>query len=193
MRSHVFHLVPSSTYLPGSRRRLRHSDVESVIRRLVDNASVEQRRNLAVHAVRCLTQLDGLTDAAEAELLPAASRTLWLACADPVRVEIDTLGVWIAAWETAHIHRDEETADVLLAAMCGLTCWYRFRKSGASEPIAAMALTLLEVAGLDVSSGAFDNRPLADPHLIDQFRRISVLLTRDKESYTVERVQAGQG
>ncbi|NKS74295.1 hypothetical protein GS531_19870 [Rhodococcus hoagii] len=159
----------------------------------MDNASVEQRRNLAVHAVRCLTQLDGLAAAAETELLPAASCTLCLACADPVLVEIDTLGDWIAAWETAHIHRDEETADVLLAAMCGLTCWYRFRKSGASEPIAAMALTLLEVAGLDVSSAEFDNRPLADPHLIDQFRRISALLTGDEMSHKVARIRVGHG
>ena len=52
---------------------------------------------------------------------------------------------------------------------------------------------VVEVAGLDVSSAAFDNRPLADPHLIDQFGRISALLTRDEKSYTVARVQAGQG
>ncbi|WP_337110605.1 hypothetical protein [Prescottella equi] len=143
----------------------------------MDNASVEQRRNLAVHAIRRLTQLDGLTDAAETELLPAASRTLRLACADPVRVEIDTLGDWIAAWETAHIHRDEDTADVLLAAMCGLTCWYRFRQSGTEEPIAAMALTLLELAGFDSETARLDNSPLTDPRVIDQFHAIAALLT----------------
>lgn len=178
MRSRVCHLVPASPFLPASQRRLRQSDVQSVIRQLADEASVEQRRNLATYAVRCLTGVDGLAEAAATELLPAAAHTLRVACAAPLQVEIDVLGDWIAEWGTSHLHRDEDTSSVLITALCGLTCWYRFLQSGASEPIAAMAFTLLEVAGFDICCAEFDNRALADPHVIDQFRTIIALLTR---------------
>ncbi|GBF17497.1 hypothetical protein Br6_04903 [Rhodococcus sp. Br-6] len=98
MRSRIRHLVPSSGFLPGSRHRLRHCDIEVAIKRITTNAAAEQRRNLAIYAVRSLTQLDGLTDAAEAQLLPSAARTLRAACTDPVHVDVSTLGDWITEW-----------------------------------------------------------------------------------------------
>ncbi|GBF17498.1 hypothetical protein Br6_04904 [Rhodococcus sp. Br-6] len=40
-----------------------------------------------------------------------------------------------------------------------------------------MAFTLLDIAGFDHYDGEFDTRPLTDPHVIDQFRTITELLT----------------
>ena len=100
-----------------------------------------------------------------------------MACADPVHADIDTLGDWIADWETALVLRAEDTSSVLVAAMCGLTSWHRFLQDGTSSPITAMAFTLLDIAGFEHYDAEFDTRPLADPRVIDQFRTINELLT----------------
>lgn len=156
---------------------MRHCDIEVAIGWLITNAAAEPRRNLAIYAVRSLAQLDGLADAAEAQLLPHAARTLRAACTDPVHVDVSTLGGWIGEWETALVYREEDTSSVLIAALCGLTSWHLFLRDGACGPIAAMAFTLLDVAGFDHYDAESDTRPLADPHIIDQFRTITELLT----------------
>ncbi|RDI11297.1 hypothetical protein DEU38_1409 [Rhodococcus sp. AG1013] len=150
--------------------------MEYAIRRLVADADAEQRRRLAVFAVRSLTQLDGLHDAAEAELLPAAAHAFRSACSDPLHTDVDVLRDWIAEIESACVFGDD-TSDVLVAALCGLTCWHRFLQDGTSGPIHGLAFTLLDVAGFEMYGAELNDDVLTNPRVIQQLQTITELLT----------------